>query len=370
MKVPFIDLPGQYNSLKGEFDTAMQGVCANSTFVLGPHVQQFEENFAGFCEAKYCIGVASGTDALHLAFRALGIGKGDEVIVPAHTFVATALGVEMAGARPVLVDIDSDTFHIDTEKIEAVITNQTKAICPVHLYGNACNMDDLLAMADKHNLAIVEDAAQSHGARWAGKRSGSFGTAGCFSFYPGKNLGAFGDGGAVVTDDADVAKKLRCLRNYGSEIKYQHPEFGLNSRLDGVQAAILNIKLERLEQWNEQRWEAAKRYSDGLQSLAQAGKIILPDIKSSDEHVFHLFVMQLENRDGLMQALAEQEIQSGIHYPNPYYLEGAFKHLGYCPGDFPVTESIAQKIVSLPMFPEITCEQTDYVCEQVHQFLK
>ena len=265
MKVPFLDLAAQYDLLRDEIDSAFQEVCASCSFVLGPQVEAFENAFAQFLEAKYCVGVASGTDALVLSFRALGIGPGDEVLIPANTFVATAIGVEQAGAKPVLVDINPDTYLIDTGCLKDASTSKTKAICPVHLYGRACNMDEIMGFAQEHSLFVIEDAAQAHGARWNGKRVGTLGDLGCFSFYPGKNLGAYGDGGAIIAKSEELFKKLRRLRNYGSEIKYEHPEKGTNSRLDSIQAAVLHIKLKYLEEWNLKRRKAAETYTKLLQ---------------------------------------------------------------------------------------------------------
>jgi len=369
MTIPFLDLRLQYKNLKASVDSAILGVCEQASFVLGPQVKIFEKEFADFLETKHVVGVGSGTDALHLAFRALGFGPGDEIIMPANTFVATAIGAMLCGAKPVLVDIDPETALIDYSKIEAVITPRTKAICPVHLYGRACDMDSLMSIAKKHSLAVIEDAAQAHGARWKGKRVGTFGEFGCFSFYPGKNLGAYGDGGAISTNSEELAQKIRCLRNYGSEIKYEHPEFGINSRLDSIQAAVLSAKLPYLEKWNQQRWQAAQLYNKFLMPLADQGQLKLPDLRHSDEHVFHLYVIEVQDRARLMQELQKKEVQTGIHYPNPFYLQGGFKSLEYKKGAFPITELAANKIMSLPMFPEINEEQIEYVTESITEIL-
>lgn len=364
MKVPFLDLKTQYAHMSDEINSAMQAVCSEASFILGPEVESFEKNFASFIEATYSVGLASGTDALRLAFEALKIGPGDEVILPANTFVATAIGVMEAGARPVLVDIDPHTYLMDFEQLEGARTHRTKAICPVHLYGRACDMDAVMDFARRYSLAVVEDTAQAHGARWKGKRVGSFGDVGCFSFYPGKNLGAYGDGGGVVTNDEGLYRQIRKLRNYGSEIKYQHPEKGMNSRLDSVQAAVLNVKLPRLAGWNRQRWEAAEKYSKILKPFASE-KLVLPDIRTSDEHVFHLFVIQVDQRERVSKALAERGIGTVVHYPTPFHLQGGYTALGYGKGAFPVTERLAERILSLPMYPEITDEQIGYVCDSV-----
>jgi dTDP-4-amino-4,6-dideoxygalactose transaminase len=364
--VPFLDLKTQYLALKDEVLNAANEVFSQTSFILGPQVKAFEESFATFLGAKHVAGVANGTDSLTLSYQALGIGPGDEVIMPAHTFVATAIGALNAGATPVLVDIDKDTYLIDYSGLEAALTTRTKAICPVHLYGRACNMDEICAFARKHSLAIIEDAAQSHGARWNGKCTGTFGEFGSFSFYPGKNLGAYGDGGAVCTNSSELNAKIRRLRNYGSEVKYEHPERGANSRLDSVQAAILDIKLRHLSMWNAQRHAAATKYVEKLAALSSKG-LVLPDVRSPEEHVFHLFVIQVNDRQKVMEYLGNQGVQTGIHYPVPFYLQGGYKQLGYAKGAFPVTESVASHILSLPMFPEITDEQIDFVAEKLSE---
>jgi dTDP-4-amino-4,6-dideoxygalactose transaminase len=347
----------------------MQDVCARTSFILGPQVEEFEKAFAAFLGSKYSVGLASGTDALRLAFEALKIGPGDEVIVPANTFVATAIGVLEAGARPVLVDIDPRTHLMDYDQLERVLTPRTKAICPVHLYGRVCDMDRVMEFAKRHNLAVVEDTAQAHGAKWKGKTAGTFGEIGCFSFYPGKNLGAYGDGGGLATNDEALFRQVRKLRNYGSEIKYQHPEKGMNSRLDSIQAAVLNIKLRHLGDWNVKRWQAAKKYSD-LLSQHQSDRLQLPDIRSAEEHVFHLYVIQVHDRDEIAKELASRGISTVVHYPVPFHLQGGYTHLGYKAGDFPVAESTSKSILSLPLFPEISDEQIGYVCDSLLQILK
>lgn len=368
MKVPFLDLTTQYSAIKQEIDFAMQDVCSRASFILGPQVEQFEQDFANFVGSRYSVGLASGTDALRLAFEALSIGPGDEVIVPANTFVATAIGVMEAGARPVLVDIDPKTFLMDYSKLEEVRTDRTKAICPVHLYGRACDMDQVMSFAEKYNLAVVEDTAQAHGAKWGGKCTGTFGQIGCFSFYPGKNLGAYGDAGGLVTSNEQLFRQVRKLRNYGSEIKYQHPEKGMNSRLDSIQACVLSIKLKHLAEWNRKRWEAAQRYSALLSQ--NSADLVLPDLCSSDEHVFHLYVVQVNDRDKVVKGLAERGVSTVVHYPVPFHLQGGYTHLGYREGDFPVSEKMSQRILSLPLFPEITSEQIEYVSSTLLQVLQ
>jgi dTDP-4-amino-4,6-dideoxygalactose transaminase len=368
MQVPFLDLKTQYSHLKSEIDPAMQAVCADAAFILGPQVEQFEKAFAAFCETQYCVGLASGTDALKLAFEALKIGRGDEVILPANTFVATAIGVMEAGATPVLVDIDPATYLMDYSQLEKARTARTKAVCPVHLYGRVCDMDQVMGFARTYGLAVVEDTAQAHGARWKGKRAGTFGEFGCFSFYPGKNLGAYGDAGGVVTHDEQLFRQVRKLRNYGSEIKYQHPEKGMNSRLDSIQAVVLSIKLAHLADWNRKRWEAAAKYTEIL-TQHQSSKLVLPDIRTSEEHVFHLYVIQVDDRERVSKALADKGVGTVVHYPVPFHLQGGYTQLGYKEGAFPVTERLAKRILSLPLFPEITDEQIQHVCKSLVEVL-
>ena len=369
MKIPFLDLEIQYRSLKAEIDMAMQDVCAKTSFILGPQVEEFEKAFAAFLGSKLSVGLASGTDALRLAFEALKIGPGDEVIVPANTFVATAIGVLEAGAKPVLVDIDPKTYLMDYAQLARVKTARTKAICPVHLYGRVCDMDQVMDFAKRHGLAVVEDTAQAHGAKWKGKTAGTFGEIGCFSFYPGKNLGAYGDGGGLATDSEALYRQVRKLRNYGSEIKYQHPEKGMNSRLDSIQGAVLNIKLKHLASWNRQRWEAAQKYSEHL-ARYQSDDFVLPDIRTADEHVFHLYVIQVRDRDDVAKELLSRGVSTVVHYPVPFHLQGGYAHIGYEAGDFPVTESMSKRILSLPLFPEITDEQIGYVCDSLGDILR
>lgn len=369
MKVPFVDLVANYRALKSEIDEAVSSTISSCSFILGPQVKAFESDFAEFLGSKHVVGVANGTDAIALGLRALEISEGDEVIIPAHTFVATMIGVLQAGATPVLVDVNPDTYLLDTSLLERSLTKRTKAIIPVHLYGRACDMDALMQFASSHSLKVVEDVAQAHGARWRGRSVGTFGDLGCFSFYPGKNLGAFGDGGAVVTNLDSVADRLRRLRNYGSEIKYEHPQFGTNSRLDSVQAAVLGIKLRHLRDWNSRRWRAAKLYCEKLAQLSPSG-VVLPDLVNEEGHVFHLFVVQVEERDKVLARLAELGVSAGIHYPIPFHLQGIGGFLNCGPGSFPVTERLAKRILSLPMFPEITDQQIDYVCESLAKSCK
>jgi dTDP-4-amino-4,6-dideoxygalactose transaminase len=365
--IPLVDLKIQCEKHRDEFLKAINSVLDNTAFVLGKEVETFEKRFAAFVGANYAVGVASGTDALHLALRAVGIRPGDEVITVTNTFFATVAAIELAGARPVLVDCDATTYLIDVKALEKAITPKTKAIIPVHLYGQIAAMDEINALAERYKLYVIEDACQAHGAQYKNKSAGSLGTAAAFSFYPGKNLGAFGDGGAVTTNDPLVYEKLLALRNYGSPQKYYHPTFGINSRLDSIQAAILNVKLKYLSAWNQARQHAAERYKNNLKNNPQ---ITLPATAKDSSHVYHLFVIQVEReRDKIIQRLADRGIFCGIHYPIPIHLQAGCSSLGYRPGDFPNAEAIAHLIISLPIFPEITNEQIDFVCESLNQLL-
>ena len=348
--IPLVDLRAQYQSIREEVDQAVARVMERGDFILGEAVGQFEEEFARFCHARHAIGCASGTDALHLACRVLGIGPGDEVILPAFTFVATALGVTMAGARPVLVDVDPETALVDPEKVAAAITPRTKAILPVHLYGQLADMDALLEIARSKGLKVIEDAAQAHGAEAGGKRAGSVGDVACFSFYPGKNLGAYGDGGALTTNDDELADRLRLLRNWGSRKKYHHEEPGLNSRLDTIQAAILRVKLARLEGWNQRRRELAARYDEAL-----AGIPGIRPTRTDPGSVYHLYVVRPEasGRDEALKRLQEAGLGAGLHYPFAVHELGAYRWLGYEPGTFPVSEDWARSCLTLPIYAEL-----------------
>jgi len=363
--IPFIDLQGQYQSLKEEINPAVEAVMTQCNFVLGQPVADFEAEFAAFCGVKYCVGVASGTDAMMLALKAIGIKPGDEVITVANTFVATVLAITYSGATPVLVDCDPVTYNMDTRLIEAKITAKTKAILPVHLYGQLADMEPILELAKKHNLLVVEDACQAHGAERAGKRAGSFGVTTGFSFYPGKNLGAYGDGGAVVTNDEAVYEKLKQYRNLGSPVKYQHDFIGYNSRLDTMQAAVLRIKLARLNGWNASRAKAAKLYNE---KLAGIGDLQLPALGDAGAHVHHIYLVRTSQREALLQHLWGLKVGAGIHYPIPIYALGAYQDLGVSGKDFPVTEQYKDEILSLPMFPEIKEAQIDEVVEAVRAF--
>jgi len=364
--VPFVDLVTQYRAIASEVEIAVTEVLSRCNFVLGPQVDQFERAFADFVGCQYAVGVSSGLDALRLALAGLAIGPGDEVIIPANTYIATALAVTAQGAKPVLVDCDPSTYAIDVSRIEPAITARTRAIIPVHLTGQSADMDPILNLAARYRLRVVEDAAQAHGTRYKGHACGAIGDAGCFSFYPGKNLGAYGDGGLVTTNDKLLAERLRRLRNYGQQQKYEHTEKGLNARLDTLQAAILKVKLKYLARWNEDRARHAKSYASRLEGLRGVRlQSCLPD----STHIFHLYIIESERRNALQQYLEEHGIQTGIHYPKPIHLQPAYKDLGYTVGDFPETERLANQMLSLPMFPELTEKQITLVCDTVASFL-
>lgn len=367
MRLPLVDLKAQYRGMAAEINAAISRVLERGDFILGQDVAEFEREFAEYTEARYCVGVASGTDALCLALRALNIGPGDEVLVPVNTYIATALAVTQVGARPVLVDARSDTYNIAADQLDARVTKRARAIIPVHLYGQSADMDAVEAFAARRGLAVVEDACQSHGARHNGRRCGSIGVAGCFSFYPGKNLGAYGDGGAVVTSDEGLAEKIRLLRNYGQKVKYEHQLKGGNSRLDTLQAAILRVKLRKLDAWTRRRIGNARLYGQYLEDVAE---LELPAFEKAEEfsHVFHLYVVRARQRDGLLNFLRGKEVFCGIHYPIPIHLQEAYKDLGHVKGDFPVAEKAAREIISLPMYPELTEEDIRYIAESIKQF--
>jgi dTDP-4-amino-4,6-dideoxygalactose transaminase len=355
--VPFVDLRAQYRAIKSEVDEAIQRVLDTSAFILGREVEAFERAFAEYVGAEFCVGVNSGTAALQLAVTACGVRPGDEVIVPANTFFATAEAVSTAGATPVFVDCDADSHNVAVGKIEAAVTPLTRAVIPVHLYGQPADLDPVLEVAARHDLVVIEDAAQAHGARYKGRRVGALGRAGCFSFYPGKNLGAYGEGGAVVTNDAEVARRVRLLRDHGSERKYRHEVVGYNFRLEGIQGAVLGVKLRHLDAWNEARRRHAARYRELLAPLAAAGALTLPRESPDAEHVYHLFVVQTDARDELQRHLTEAGVQTGIHYPVPVHLQPAYAAHGHKEGDFPEAERQARRVLSLPMFAELTDEQ-------------
>ena len=362
--IPFVDLASQCGELAAEVLPAIESVIRRAAFILGEEVHEFEEKFADYCNADYCVGVANGTEALHLALRAVGVGPGDEVITAGNSFVASAYAISHAGAMPVLVDVNRTDHNIDVKLIERAITSRTKAIIPVHLYGQPADMDAIRQIADDHGLKIVEDSAQGHGAEYKSRRTGSFGDAGCFSFYPGKNLGAFGDGGAVVTNDAEVAERLKLLRNYGQREKNVHSLMAFNSRLDTLQAAVLLVKLPYLDEWNNQRRKAAAWYYKYLQD----SELVLPTENPDCRHVYHLFVARHERRDELMEYLKQQQIFCGIHYPRPLHHAEPYTSVRTIPRNLPVCSELANTIFSLPMFPGITEEQVIRVSEAVKSF--
>lgn len=364
-QVPFVDLQAQFASIEDQVMPAITGTLQKCDFIMGQNVERFEEEFAAYCNAQYGIGCDSGTSALELVLRAYDIGPGDEVITVANTFIATTLAIEFTGATPVLVDIDPETYMIDTTKIEAAVTPQTKAIMPVHLYGHPADMDPIMEIADRHGLIVIEDASQSHGALYNGRRVGSIGHASALSLYPGKNLGAYGDAGIIVTDDEKVTNKLKMLRNYGSVKKYHHEMLGYNRRLDTLQASILRVKLNYLDEWSAARRRNAKRYN---QLLADCD-LILPVEAAYAEPVYHLYVVRTDRRDELQAHLQERGIATVIHYPIPLHLQQAHKSLGYKLGDFPLTEKYSEQILSLPMYPELSDEQAAYVAESIYEFM-
>ena len=357
--VPFVDLPRQYASIEHELQQALRLVFARGDFVLGSALEQFETAFASYCGSKHAVGVANGGDAIELALRAFGIGPGDEVITAANTFIATVLAIMATGARPILADIDPETYTIDPEALSAAISPRTRAIIPVHLYGQPADLTAVQTIAARHQLIVIEDAAQAHGARFNGARVGSFGQAGTFSFYPSKNLGAYGDGGMIVTNDDRVAERLRLLRNYGQERKYVHTIAGRNSRLDSLQAATLNVKLPHLDEWNSARRRHAAAYGERLTGVH------VPVSRDACEHVYHLYVIEVDRRDAVRQTLKSRGIHTGIHYPVPTHLQKACASLGYRRGQFPLTEAAAGRILSLPMYPELTDAQIDYVAAAI-----
>lgn len=364
MNVPFVDLQAQYRGLRSEVMPAVEQVFARAAFILGDEVAGFEREFAAFCGVGECVGVATGCDALLWALKACGIGPGDEVITVANSYIATALAITASGARPVLVDCREDSYEIDAAAVARAITSRTKAIIPVHLYGQPADMGEIMALAKTHGLRVIEDAAQAHGALYKGRPCGSFGDVGCFSFYPGKNLGAYGDGGAIVTRDPALAQQVRMLRNYGQSRKYHHEITGWNSRLDTVQAAILSVKLRHLPAWNAARARHAAAYAHAL----AGAPVTLPRVAPDRTHVYHLYVIRTKRRDDLVAFLAERGVSCVIHYPIPIHLQKAYAGLGYRPGSFPVAERLAGEIVSLPMYPELTDEQIAHVAACIREF--
>src|SRR5713226_4822368 len=349
-KLPLVDLKAQHSAIAAEVQAALERVMANTDFILGADVAEFESEFAGYCGADHCVGLDSGMSALELGMRAMGIGPGDEVITPAGSFIASSSAISFTGATPVWIDVDPHTYNIDPDLIEAAITPRTKAIMVVHLYGQPADMDRVLEIAKRHGLPVIEDACQSHGARYKGRRTGSMGAFAAFSFYPSKNLGAYGDAGALTTNDAALAEKVRMMRNYGQRAKYDHVYLAWNRRLDTLQAAVLRVKLRHLDEWNQARKRIASLYGE----LLAGTEATLPRTAAGAEHVYHLFVIQVDERQRVQEELTARGISTGIHYPVPIHLQEAYRDRGAKPGSFPVTEAAAGRVLSLPMYPEIS----------------
>jgi dTDP-4-amino-4,6-dideoxygalactose transaminase len=369
MKIPMLDLSEQYNEIKSEVMEALDEVMSSSRFILGSNVKQLEDSVAKFSNVKYGVGVANGSDALHISLQACGISADDEVITTPFTFFATAGAIARTGAKPVFVDIDPVTFNIDPAKIEEAITDKTKAIIPVHLYGQTADMDPIIEIAKKHNLYIIEDAAQAIGATYKGRKTGELGDTACFSFFPTKNLGAYGDAGMAVTDNEEIAERMRVIRVHGSKPKYYHHVLGYNSRLDEMQAAILNVKFKYLEKWTESRREHAAYYTKLINNTLK-DIVVTPIEKEENYHVYHQYTIRVPKRDELQQFLKEQGVATMVYYPLPLHIQPVFKELGYKEGDFPEAEKAAKEAISLPMFPELKPEQQEYVVEQIIKFYK
>jgi len=367
MKVPFLDLQAQYESIRDEIGTALQQVLDKTAFAGGPFVEKFEKEFASFCQCDFTIGVGSGTDALWMALLGMGIGEDDEVITTPNTFIATAEAISFSGAISVFVDIDERTYTMNPDLLERAITPKTKAVIPVHLFGQMADMDRIMQIAQTHGLFVIEDACQAHGAEYKQRRAGSIGDAGCFSFYPGKNLGAYGDAGAIVTNNAELAEKMRMFRDHGQAKKYYHSIIGWNARMDGFQGAVLSVKLKHLPAWNEARRKNGQLYND---LLADVDDVIIPVEADYAKHVYHIYTIRTKNRDVLIGTLAERDIFCGIHYPIPIHLQEPYKFLGYKKGSFPIAEECAEQLVSLPMFPELSQEQIERVSEEIKTFLE
>ena len=365
MNVPYFDLKAQYGELREEILAALDRVCRNASFILGDEVAQFEREFAAYCETKYCVALNSGTSALHLALLAAGAQAGDEVITTPNTIIATAEAISYTGAKPVFVDINPATANIDPKQIEQAITDRTKAIVPVHLYGRPVDLEPILDIAKNRKLAVIEDACQAHGARYRGKRVGGFGQSGAFSFYPGKNLGAYGEGGALTTDDDRVAQFARAMRDHGSTRRYFHDQIGYNYRMDGFQGAVLRVKLKHLDEWTAKRREFSALY----RKLLADARVELPRDNPRNESVYHLFVVYVENRDAVRAALEARGIQSAIHYPIPLHLQKAYASLGYGRGSFPHAERACDRVFSLPLFPEMTSEQVEFAAKTLAEIV-
>lgn len=367
--IPFSDLPAQHRAIRSELDAAISEVLESAQFILGPAVERFERKFAQYCGVKEAIGLNSGTSALHLALLSLGVGPGDEVVTAAHTFIATAAAIEYTGARPVLVDVDPERFTMDPSRLEAAVTVRTRAIIPVHLYGQMADMDPISAIAARRGIPVVEDAAQAHGATYKNGIAGGLGQIGCFSFYPGKNLGACGEAGAVVTNDASLAQKIRAMRDWGQLQRSVHELPGYNYRMDGLQGAILGVKLPHLAAWTKARQRVAKRYDELLAGSSVAAQLRLPRPCPDGAHVYHQYVIRVRERDRLRDELTKRGVQTGIHYPLPVHLQPVSARLGYKKGDFPVSERLVREIISMPIYPELTEEQMSKVVSATEESL-
>ncbi|MGI6455135.1 MAG: DegT/DnrJ/EryC1/StrS family aminotransferase [bacterium] len=365
MKVPFLDLKIQYESIKHEIGPALQKVLETTAFSGGPMVSEFEQNFAHYCQVKHALGVSNGTEAIWIVLKCMDIGYGDEVITVPNTFIATVEAISLAGATPVFIDVDDQTYTMNPALIESAITEKTKAIIPVHLYGQMADMDPIMEVARRHNLKVIEDAAQAQGAKYKGKPAGSLGHAGCFSFYPGKNLGAYGEAGAITTSDDELAQRMDMFRNHGQSKKYYHDIIGWNGRMEGFQGAVLDVKLRHLESWTEGRRRNAELYQE---CLGDVKEIRLPVQRQGSRHVYHIYAAHTQNRDAVLAAMGEKGIGCGIHYPIPVHLQKAYSHMNLQKGAFPVAEQNAAEEISLPMFAELTEEQIRYTCEQLRQF--
>jgi len=366
VQVPFIDLRVQHEAMMPELMDAFRQVTESSAFAGGPYVSRFETEFAAYCQVRHALGVGSGTDALWLSLIALGVGHGDEVITVPNSFMATAEAISLCGARPVFVDIDPRTYTMDPAQLEAKISLRTQAIIPVHIFGQMAEMDRILSIARRHGTPVLEDACQAHGADYCGKKAGSLGVAGCFSFYPGKNLGAFGEAGAVVTDDSELRTKVQVLRDHGQATKHLHSTIGWNARMDGIQAAVLSVKLRRLASSNAARRVRAQMYDE---LLADEPQVIRPFVRSECTHVYHIYAVRVPNRDAVMERMAARGVRCGIHYPVPIHLQKAYSFLGLKVGSFPVAERCANEFLSLPMYPEIRRDQVEFVVETLKDCL-
>lgn len=363
MQIPFVDLKNQYSNIKEEVLDEISQALDSMQLFLGKNVQALESQYADYCNTEFAIGVSSGTDALHIALRACGVGPGDEVITVSHTFIATVEAIILTGAKPILIDIDPETYNMDPRLVEAAITPRTKAIIPVHIYGQPADMDPIVEIANNHNLKIIEDSCQAHGSEYKGRRTGSIGHAGCFSFYFTKNLGAYGEAGIITTSDPEIAERCRMARDHGQNEKYLHAMIGINGRLDEIQAAVLKIKLRHLDEWLESRRKLANHYNSNL-----PGDYIVPKEMPWAKHVYHLYVIRTNEREKLREYLNDKGVACGMHYPVPVHLQKAWQSIGGPELSLPVTEKITKEILSLPMYPELTIDEVDYVCECISEF--